>query len=93
MVLILIIIMLIILRMYLLTNVITMLVAPFSSEGTNAHAQLIPRGYTNKNGVQFEIKSLPLLRLSSFMVSEDIISILVDQNFTMNAMGMVLESL
>ena len=43
-----------------------------------------PRGYkmrTRKltpfeNGVQLEIKSLPSLRLSSFIVSEDIISIL-----------------
>ena len=46
-----------------------------------------------ENGVQFQIKSLPSLRLSSFIVSEDIISILVDENFTMNATGMVLESL
>ena len=44
--------------------------------------------YTYENGVRFE-----LLRLSSFIVSEDIISILVDQNFTMNATGIVLESL
>ena len=29
-----------------------------------------------------------LLRLSSFIVSEDIISIFVDQNFTMNVTGM-----
>ena len=42
--------------------------------------------YIYENGVQFEIKSL---RLSSFIVSEDIISVIVDQNFTMNA---VLES-
>ena len=32
------------------------------------------------------------LRLSSFIVPKDIFSILVDQNFTMNAIGMVLES-
>ena len=42
----------------------------------------IPRGsineYTYQNGVQFEIKYFQLLRLSSFIVSEDIISILVD---------------
>ena len=54
MVLILIIIMLIILRMYLLTNFITMLMIPTlqavpckqlsCSEDTNVHAQLIPRG-------------------------------------------------
>ena len=47
MVLILIIIMLIILRMYLLTNFAydsNVASSPFSSEGTNAHAQLIPRG-------------------------------------------------
>ena len=48
MVLVLIIIMLIILRMYLLTNFITM-IGSFSKqlscpEDTNAHAQLIPRG-------------------------------------------------
>ena len=49
--------------------------------------------YTYENGVNFEIKSFPSLRLSSFIVSEDIISILVDQNFTMNATGMVLELL
>ena len=47
----------------------------------------------NEYTYQFEIKSLSSLRLSSFIVSEDIISILVDQNFIMNAIGMVLESL
>ena len=49
--------------------------------------------YTYENGVQFYIKSLQLLRLSSFIVSEDIISIRLDQNFAMNVIGMVLESL
>ena len=49
-----------------------------------------------------QMKQLPLrnvqlvtiynLRLSSFIVPKDIVSILVDQNFTMNAIGMVLES-
>ena len=66
-------------------------------QDTNAHAQLIPRGsineYTYKNGVQFEIKSVQSFRLSTFIVSEDIVLILVDQNFTMNGTGMVLESL
>ena len=46
--------------------------------------------YTYENGVQFEIKSLKLVGLSFFIVSEDIISILLDQNF---ATGMVLESM
>ena len=59
--------------------------------------QLIPRGsineYTYENGIQFEIKSLQLLRLSSFIVCEDIIVILLDQKFAMNVIGMVLESL
>ena len=68
-----------------------------SSEDTNAHAQLIPRGldneYTYENGVQFEIKTLQSLRLSSFIVPEDIISVIVHQNFTMNATGIVLELL
>ena len=72
MALILIIIIFIVIRMYLLTNVITMLMIPMQqalspfqlpcSEYTNAHAYLIPRGlineYTYENGVQFEIKSL-----------------------------------
>ena len=51
--------------------------------------------YTYENGVQFEIKSLQSSRLSSFTVPEDtcIISVIVDQNFTMNAIGMVLDSL
>ena len=57
---------------------------------------LIPCGsiseYTYENGVQFEIKSLQSSRLSSFIVSEDIISVNLDQNFTMNAIGIVLES-
>ena len=56
-----------------------------------------PRGsineYTYKHGVQFKIKCLQLSRLSSFTVPGDIISILVDNNFTMNAIGMVLQSL
>ena len=37
--------------------------------------------YTYENGVHFDIKSLQSLGLSSFIVSEDIISILVDQKF------------
>ena len=50
--------------------------------------------YTYENGVQFDIKSLQSLRLSSFIVSEAyfISVIIVDQNFTMNAIGMMLES-
>ena len=86
--------------MYLLTNFITMLMIPIQqalspfqlpcSEDTNAHAQLILRGsITYENGVLFEIKSLQSLRLSSFII----ISILLDQNFAMNATRMVLESL
>ena len=43
-----------IIRMYFLTNFIMF---P-CSEYTNAHAQLIPRGLINENGVRFEIKSL-----------------------------------
>ena len=54
----------------------------------------IPHGsiyeYRYQNGVQFKIKSLKSLRLSSFIVPEDIILILVHQNFTI---GMMLESL
>ena len=84
--------------MHLLTNVIMIqmqqVLSPFQlpcSNYTNAHAYLIPYGsineYTYENGVQFEIKSLQLLRLSSFIVSEDIILILVNQNFTMNVTG------
>ena len=57
----------------------------------------IPRGlineYTYENGNQFEIKSLQSLRLASFTVPGYITSILVDYNFTMNLIGMVLESL
>ena len=53
----------IIIRMYLLTNVIAMIMQQAlqlpCSEDTNAHAQLIPRGsineYTYENGVQSEI--------------------------------------
>ena len=67
------------------------------SEDTNARAQLIPCGlineYTYENGIQFKIKPLQSLRLSSFIVSEDIISILVHPHFAMNATGMVLKSL
>ena len=37
------------------------------------------------------IKSLQSLRPSSFIVPEDIISVIVDQNFTMNAIEMVLD--
>ena len=48
--------------------------------------------YTYENGVQFEIKSLQSMRLSSFIVCEEMISVIVDQNFTMNAIGLVLES-
>ena len=69
MALILLIIIFIIIRMYLLTNVIIKhmipMLSPFQlpfSEYRNAHAQLIPRAsineYTYENGVQFEIKSL-----------------------------------
>ena len=61
------------------------------------HVHLIPRGsineYTYENGIQFEIKSLQSFRLYFFIASEGIISVIVDQNFTMNATGMVLESL
>ena len=59
---------------------------------------LIPCGLINENGVHqtpplFEIGlCTESLRLSSFIVSEDIISILLDQNFVMNVIGMVLES-
>ena len=38
--------------------------------------------YTYENGIQFEIKSLQSLRLSSFIESQNINSIHVDQNFT-----------
>ena len=75
--------------MYFLTNVITMLIATstfFFSASTWLE-------YTYENGVQFEIKSLQSLRLSSFIVSKDIISVIVDQNFTMNMIGIVLESM
>ena len=41
--------------------------------------------HTYENGVQFEIKS------SSFVIPEDIISVNVEQDFTNNATGMVLE--
>ena len=40
-----------------------------------------------------EIKSLQSLRLFTFIVTEHIISVIVDQNFTMNVTGMVLELL
>ena len=97
MVFILIIIIFIITRMYLLTNFITMLMIPTStfpfqvpcSEDTIAHAQL---NFTYENGVQFEIKSWQSFRLSSFILSADIVSVIVDQNFTMNAIGTALES-
>ena len=39
------------------------------------------------------ISTLESLRRTSFVVFEDIISILVDKNFTMNATGMMIESL
>ena len=36
---------------------------------------------------------MQFLRLTSFIVSEDIISVIVHQNFTINVTGIVLESL
>ena len=73
--------------MYLLTNFITMFIIPMQqvspfqvqcSEDTNVHVARLMNEYTYENGVQFEIKSLQLLRLSFFIV--------------LNAIGMVLES-
>ena len=95
-----------VINMYLLTNIINMLMIqhnqhfPFTERPHLTQMRMrnsIPCGlineYTYQNGVQFEIKSLQLFRLSFFIVPADIISILADQNFTMNAIGMVLESL
>ena len=93
--------------MYLLKNVITTLMAtstfsffqlPCYVPSTQmCMRNYIPLGsineYTYENGIQFDIKSLQSLRLSSFIVSEAyFILVIVDQNFTMNAIGMVLES-
>ena len=84
-------------KMYLLTNIINMLCNqhfPFTyilktqtcmhnsiSHGSNTLIKMVSNS------------SLQSLRCSSFIVLEDIISILVDKNFTMNATGMMLESL
>ena len=84
--------------MYLLTNIINMLYTQnfpltelphvLKTQTSMCNSFHVAR-LTHQNGVQFEIKSL----LSSFIVPEDIISIRLDKNFTMNATGMVLESL
>ena len=90
--------------MYLLTNIINMLISnitstflsqsdlsgPSDAKNTNTHAQF------NSMWLDY-LSKWRLIRdqisLYFFIVSADIISILVDQNFTMNATGMMLESL
>ena len=52
----------------------------------------IPRGLINEGNGR-PIRDQIFVVVETFIVSEDIILIHIDQNFTMNATGMVLESL
>ena len=86
----------IIFKIYLLTNIITI---PMRNKRTSTFPASMFRVHECACVIKFHLGKWRPIRdpifvvAETFIVSADIISILVDQNFTINVTGMVLESL